>query len=94
MTGMHGRVTAAWAAFLLAASITAGYAINQQRDRSWLATPVSMIAAIVAPDPERLFGKPAIRVLLVGLDYDYDAKDLESSKTSRSDIIMAANLDF
>jgi LCP family protein required for cell wall assembly len=91
---MHGRVMAAWAVFFLAVSITVGYALKDQHFRSWLATPVSMIQAIVAPDPERLFGKPAIRVLIVGLDYDYDSKDIESSKTSRSDIIMAVNLDF
>jgi LCP family protein required for cell wall assembly len=46
------------------------------------------------PDPRKLFGKDHVRVLLVGLDYDYDAKDQETSKQSRSDIIMAINLDL
>ena len=46
------------------------------------------------PDPRKLFGKDHVRVLLVGLDYDYDEKDQETSKQSRSDIIMAINLDL
>ncbi len=46
------------------------------------------------PDPQKLFGKDHVRVLLVGLDYDYDQKDQETSKGSRSDIIMAINLDL
>jgi LCP family protein required for cell wall assembly len=49
--------------------------------------------AIVSP-PERLFGADRIRVLVVGLDYDYDRLDQETSKSARSDIIMALNLDF
>lgn len=55
---------------------------------------VRMVEQIVAPDPERLFGKTHLTVLVVGLDYDYDTLDQETSKTSRSDIIMAVNLDF
>ena len=95
MTGMHGRIKAVWFVFLLAASIAVGFTLNAYRnDLSWFATPLTMIQQIVAPDPERLFGKPAIRVLVVGLDYDYDNKDQETSKTSRSDIIMAVNVDF
>ena len=46
------------------------------------------------PDPRKLFGKDHVRILLVGLDYDYDQKDQETSKQSRSDIIMAIDLDL
>jgi LCP family protein required for cell wall assembly len=48
----------------------------------------------VIPPPEQLFGKDHLLVLIVGLDYDYDDKDQETSKNSRSDIIKAINLDF
>ena len=57
-------------------------------------TPVRAVAHFFVPDPRQLFGKSNVRVLLVGLDYDYDTKDQETSKQSRSDIIMALNLDF
>jgi LCP family protein required for cell wall assembly len=46
------------------------------------------------PSPEQTFGKDHLLVLVVGLDYDYDPTDNETSKTSRSDIIKAINLDF
>jgi LCP family protein required for cell wall assembly len=52
------------------------------------------VQTFFVPDPQTLFGKDAVRVLLVGLDYDYDDKDQETSKQSRSDIIMAINLDL
>ncbi len=56
--------------------------------------PVQAVEQFFVPEPQKLFGKPEVRVLLVGLDYDYDDKDQETSKKSRSDIIMAINLDF
>jgi LCP family protein required for cell wall assembly len=57
-------------------------------------TPVQTVRRIVLPDPQTVFGKDRLRVLVVGLDYDYNAQDLESSAQSRSDVIMAVNLDF
>jgi LCP family protein required for cell wall assembly len=62
-----------------------------------VAAPVHVAQAVstfFVPDPQKLFGKDHIRVLLVGLDYDYDSKDQETSKQSRSDIIMAVDLDL
>ncbi|TAM60912.1 LytR family transcriptional regulator [bacterium] len=50
--------------------------------------------AMFVPDPRSLFGKSSIRVLVVGLDYDYTDADQPFSAHSRSDIIMALNLDF
>jgi LCP family protein required for cell wall assembly len=54
--------------------------------------PVTLQAVI--PDPAALFGRATVRVLIVGLDYDYDRLDQETSAHSRSDIIMAVNLDL
>lgn len=59
-----------------------------------VSSPAKAVANLFVPDASKLFGQNSIRVLLVGLDYDYDAKDQEFSKSSRSDIIMALNLDF
>lgn len=53
----------------------------------------SVVQATI-PNPQTLFGKDSLRVLVVGLDYDYDDKDQETSAHSRSDIIMAIDLDF
>jgi LCP family protein required for cell wall assembly len=52
------------------------------------------LGQLLAGDPARVFGKDNLRVLVVGLDYDYDERDQETSAHSRSDIIMAVNLDF
>ena len=57
-------------------------------------TPWSAVIQAAIPSPQALFGKNSARVLVVGLDYDYDEKDQETSAHSRSDIIMAINLDF
>jgi LCP family protein required for cell wall assembly len=61
---------------------------------SALAHPVAMMEQMLLPDPERVFGSSHLRILVVGLDYDYDAKDQQTSKSSRSDIIMAIGLDL
>jgi LCP family protein required for cell wall assembly len=52
------------------------------------------VARLIVPPPQQLFGKTHLRLLVVGLDYDYDARDLESSAHSRSDVIMAVNVDL
>ena len=46
------------------------------------------------PSPEDLFQKDRILVLLMGKDYDYNDKDEETSKNSRSDVIKVFALDF
>jgi LCP family protein required for cell wall assembly len=56
--------------------------------------PIAAVRQVFIPDPVDLFHKDRLRVLLIGLDYDYDRLDQETSKSSRSDIIMALNLDF
>jgi LCP family protein required for cell wall assembly len=59
-----------------------------------LAAVIGQVEQAIVPAPESLFGKDRLRLLVVGLDYDYDRLDQETSKSSRSDIIMALNLDF
>ncbi|MGA2393447.1 MAG: LCP family protein [Candidatus Lustribacter sp.] len=81
------RLAVAALIVLFAASVAAGMILTAHPN-------AGMIQQIIAPDPERLFARDDIRILVVGLDYDYDDKDQETSKTSRSDIIMAVNLDF
>lgn len=56
--------------------------------------PLEVFAEPIAPPPQQLFGKDSLRVLVVGLDYDYSASDQEYSTQARSDVIMAVNLDF
>jgi LCP family protein required for cell wall assembly len=90
------------------ASITAGFAFVSSTLHAGTSAAATAGAAVVAaparvaqavqtffvPDPQKLFGKDHVRVLLVGLDYDYDDKDQETSKQSRSDIIMAIDLNL
>jgi LCP family protein required for cell wall assembly len=52
------------------------------------------VARLLVPAPQELFGKTHLHLLVVGLDYDYTARDLESSAHSRSDVIMAVNVDL
>jgi LCP family protein required for cell wall assembly len=70
---------------------------RQAASEAVAAAPVRVAQAVTAffvPDPRQLFGNDNVRVLLVGLDYDYDNKDQESSKQARSDIIMALDLNL
>ena len=46
------------------------------------------------PPPASVFGKERIYVMLLGIDFNYDAKDQPFSKGARSDTIMVAGLDF
>ncbi len=56
--------------------------------------PVSTAVTFFVPSPESVFGRDRLYVLLLGIDYNYDAKDQEYSSQARSDTIMAAGLDF
>lgn len=57
-------------------------------------SPVAAFTAIFVEAPQRHFGKDRITVLVMGLDYDYDAKDQEFSTNARSDTIMALSVNF
>jgi len=73
-------------ALLFAASVAFSMAYHR--------TPWTAVIEAAIPPPQALFGKDSIRALVVGLDYDYDRADQETSAHSRSDIIMALNLDL
>ncbi len=83
---------AAWYAVLavIAALISGSVGFSAAFHR----TPWNAAIQMTVPPPQTLFGKNSIRVLVVGLDYDYDPKDQETSAHSRSDIIMAMRLDL
>jgi polyisoprenyl-teichoic acid--peptidoglycan teichoic acid transferase len=76
--------------FVLVALVLAAAAFSAVRHQS----PWNVAIQAAIPDPQALFQKTFIRVLVVGLDYDYDAKDQETSARSRSDVIMAIKVDF
>lgn len=48
----------------------------------------------LAPDPQDVFHKDRLAMLLLGIDYNYNAKDIEFSEGARSDTIMAMSLDL
>lgn len=77
-------------------AVSAGFAADHYAGSaaSWVAKNAAVVREIAAPDPIQLFGKDRVRVLVAGLDYDYDDKDQETSKHARTDIIMAVRLDF
>lgn len=57
-------------------------------------SPLQVLTQSVVPDPQAIFNKDRILVLVVGRDYDYNDKDFETSKNSRSDVIQVYALDF
>lgn len=76
-------------ALLFAVATAFGYAAIERHVIRW-----TLPLDAVIPDPVALFGRSNLRVLVVGLDYDYDRMDQETSLHSRSDLIMAINLDL
>lgn len=70
------------------ASFIAGFSIVKH------VSPLQVLTAPFIPTPQRMFGKGNILVLAVGLDYDYTNNDMPFSKSSRTDVIKAINLDF
>lgn len=87
-----GRVIAVFAAPVVVTSLVLGATLFRA------STPVTKVVGVVervfVPEPATLFGKDHLSVLLIGLDYDYDKLDQETSKSSRSDVIMALDIDF
>ncbi len=75
-------------AVLAVAALAAGFFLKYRRD-SFLA-----LLAPVVPQPQAVFHKNHILVLVEGLDYDYNSQDEEYSSKARSDVIKAINLDF
>lgn len=54
----------------------------------------SEVGSIFVDSPQKIFAKDRINVILLGIDYNYDAKDQEYSTGARSDTIMALSLIF
>jgi LCP family protein required for cell wall assembly len=48
----------------------------------------------VIPSPQTYFHKDRVAVLLLGIDYNYDARDIEFSNNARTDTIKAVALDL
>ena len=57
-------------------------------------TPLQLLGDALIPSPQQVFGRSQLRVLVVGLDYDYTDNDLPFSAQARSDVIWAVNLDL
>lgn len=88
-------VVLAAAAFVVAVGVGAFLArLTSVRQAPIVSQVVRTAATIMLPSPQSLFGKDRLLVLLLGIDYDYDAKDMPFSKDSRSDTIMVASLDL
>jgi LCP family protein required for cell wall assembly len=85
------RIIAAGAALVVAALVLGATLFPQSAP---VTKVVSAVERVFVPEPATLFGKDHLSVLLIGLDYDYDRLDQETSKSSRSDVIMALNVDF
>lgn len=69
-------------------------AVAQRQSTNLVAQIVRKAATLTLPQPESLFGKDRLLVLLLGIDYDYDQKDMPFSSSARSDTIMVAALDL
>ena len=69
-------------------SVAAGMAIATHTN------PLAVLVEPITPQPQDVFHKDNLLVLLEGLDYDWNDSDQETSKASRSDVIQAINLDF
>ncbi len=82
------------AAVAAALAVCVGLSATVLRETPPVRTAVNAVERAIVPSPQQAFGKDRLRVLVVGLDYDYDRLDQETSKSSRSDIIMALSLDF
>jgi LCP family protein required for cell wall assembly len=74
--------------FLGLGSVAAGFAATQRLFPGHRTGIQTLTEAFVSP-PQIVFGKKNLRVLVVGLDYDYTDNDIETSAHARSDIIMA-----
>ena len=57
-------------------------------------TAAQAFTGMFVEPPQQHFAKDRITVLVMGLDYDYDAKDQEFSTNARSDTIMALSVNF
>ena len=73
---------------LLAISTVLGFSIFKHE------TPLQILGDAFIPSPQQVFGRSQLRVLVVGLDYDYTDNDQPFSAQARSDVIWAVDLDL
>lgn len=85
---------AAFVAAIGVGALLTRHSASQQNPSSLVTQIVRTAATIALPSPSSLLGKDHVLVLLLGIDYDYDAKDQPFSSSSRSDTIMVASLDL
>jgi LCP family protein required for cell wall assembly len=93
------KVGAWMARFLVVVALLAGIFVGTVAMQAWLTrrTPVQVMAGYglpVIPSPQTYFHKDRVAFLLLGIDYDYNANDIEYSTNARSDTIKAVALDL
>ena len=94
MTGTKiiGRILIVFGLFVgVFAGVVAAQSIVQKRSAT------DVMAGYGMPfieSPESHFGKDRIAVLLMGIDYNYDSKDQETSANARADTIKAVSLNL
>jgi polyisoprenyl-teichoic acid--peptidoglycan teichoic acid transferase len=92
--GLHvGRVAGVILLFAVAVFVGAYLAKRILNPQTPLLTTLTSIFNPV-PDPQRLFQKERLAILLLGIDYNYDERDMAYSVGARSDTIMAISLDL
>jgi LCP family protein required for cell wall assembly len=92
--GLHmGRIAGVLLILVAAALVGAFIAKRMADPQASLMTTIASIFNPV-PDPQRLFQKDRLAILLLGVDYNYDSKDNAYSAGARSDTIMAISLDL
>jgi len=94
MTTVRRVGTYLFAALLVAGGVflgSVGYRMSTQHE-TFTTALVNQVVRV--PAPRQAFGKDRVYALVLGIDYDYDAKDQPFSAHSRSDTIMVAGIDF
>ncbi|HMD01871.1 MAG TPA: LCP family protein [Candidatus Baltobacteraceae bacterium] len=85
---LTGIALGVFGAVVIITGLVLGLALSQSK------APLQVIGNFFVPKPQDLFGKDRIALLLVGIDYDYNEKDEETSAHARTDTIMTASLNF
>jgi LCP family protein required for cell wall assembly len=88
-----GRIFATILILVLAAFLGAFAAKRVADPKAPIITTITSMFNPV-PDPQTVFQKDRLAILLLGIDYNYNDKDMEYSDGARSDTIMALSLDL
>ena len=92
---MQGLVRKLVIAVVLLAGMFAGAVTVQSLVERKTATDVmAQYGLPFVPSPQAAFGRDRIALLLMGIDYNYSAKDIEYSGKARTDTIKAVALNF